>query len=380
MQILLEKLGISIKHLKILDSIFRRYSPLYREIELKIVNNLRGSLEEISRELYAGGKTSGNAYLNLNRQMILGDVIEYVFSGRAYYYAVESQEHFRNFSKLVLYCVNQLLLFDTITINPNLRKKYIRKLEQSIDQNILYEKEGDSILANELKRSSIVIWKEGWKKYDAFVDSLLPKTLGCPKELIVFIELIRLNIGLIIPLLLLQRLFGEGHAIAPPDFLILRKNKEMFGIEVGYLKEGRSREFSLKTSIPTFAVDLSDHMHNRCPKCGENILYCDIIIEEYVNGTLWKKLDDEGRYRCINCPNFNDGKCLFSNYYGKYKGDCFYGEQKKDDDKKALHYHANCVLDGKYKYNRQDRNIKEKHKKDFFAQYPKIEGIENILK
>ena len=129
---------------------------------------------------------------------------------------------------MILYCVNQLLLLDTITIYPKLRKKYIESLEKIIGKDILYEKEGDEELAAELKKSNIVIWEKDWEKFDAFVDSLLPKTLGCPKELIVFTELIRLNIGLVIPMLLLQRLFGDGHAIAPPDFLILKKNKEIY--------------------------------------------------------------------------------------------------------------------------------------------------------
>ncbi|HBG64403.1 MAG: hypothetical protein A2Y06_03245 [Omnitrophica WOR_2 bacterium GWA2_37_7] len=380
MENILQRLGISVLQLQCIDKVFRKQSSLYSVIESKMKGTLGESLKDISKELYAGGKTSGNAVLKLNRQMILGDVIEYIFTGRAYYYAVESKKHFGNFSKLILYCVNQLLLLDTITIYPKLRKKYIESLEKIIGKDILYEKEGDEELAAELKKSNIVIWEKDWEKFDAFVDSLLPKTLGCPKELIVFTELIRLNIGLVIPMLLLQRLFGDGHAIAPPDFLILKKNKEIFGIEVGYNKEGQSREFSLRTSIPTFAVDLSDHMHNRCPKCGENILYCDIIIEKYANGTLWESLNKEGRYICFECPEFDNEQCVFSNYYGRYEGPCFYGKQKEGDGKKYLHYHAKCVLNEKYKYRREYKKIKETHKQEFFAQYPMIEGIENITK
>ena len=40
----------------------------------------------------------------------------------------------------------------------------------------------------------------------------------------VFAELIRHKIGIIIPLLLIQRIFGDRNPIAPPDFLILKKN------------------------------------------------------------------------------------------------------------------------------------------------------------
>lgn len=374
MEILLKKLGISINHLKCLDRVFRENHKFYKQMESKMTSELGDDLEKISRELYAGGKKRNS----FNRQMILGDVIEYIFNGRAYYYATKSGENFSKFSKLVLYCVNQLLLFDTITINHKIRKAYIESLEKTIPIHILYERKGDRELANKLKVSKEVIWGTNWKKYDNFVDSILPKTLGCPKELVVFLELIRLSTGSIIPLLLTQRIFVKGKAIAPPDFLVLKKNKEIFGIEVGYKKEEQSREFSLQTGIPTFAVDLIDNMHNRCPKCGENILYCDKVIKAYSNNTLDAKLDRiSGKILCYTCPNFDSGQCKYSNYYGRYKGDYFYGPQPKDEDKKNRHYHAKCVLDDYYLYRNKKKPIID-HKNEFFAQIPEIEGIVNL--
>jgi hypothetical protein len=178
---------------------------------------------------------------------------------------------------------------------------------------------------------------------------------------------------------LIQRLFGGNEAIAPPNFLLLSRNRESFGIEVGYAKEGQSREFSLRTSIPTFAVDLANHMHNRCPKCGENILYCDTVIKKYADGSLWQSLDANGRFKCgSDCPNFNGTVCSFANYYGKYKGPCFYGSQKKGDEDRDMHYHATCVLDGVYEYRREKRKIWDYHHNEFFVQVPYIEGIESL--
>jgi len=375
MKVLLDKLGLSVKHLQCLDEVFRAQSPLYNQIEQNMVRELGSDFDEISRELYAGGKIRGG----LNRQMILGDIIEYIFTGRAYYYAAESEERFKSFAVLILYSVNQLLLLDTVTVNPAIRRVYIEKLGQEIDPAILYEKAGDRELAQRLKISPAVIWQEEWEPFDTFVDSLLPKTLGCPKELVVFLELIRLKKGLIIPLLLIQRLFGSGVKVAPPDFLLLKRNKEIFGVEVGYAKEGQSREFSTQTSIPTFEVDLANHMHNRCPKCGENILYCDSVIKKYADRTLWGELDSEGRYKCgSDCPNFNGGVCVFANYYGRYKGPCFYGQQKTGDDKKDMHYHATCVMSGVYTYRNGERSIQEYHRDEFFCQIPEIEGTMNI--
>lgn len=375
MKLLLEKLGISIHHLKCLDEVFSEHHEKYRRIE-ELLNSVEFNpiYEEISREIYAGGKQPlGN--IKLARQMILGDVIEYIFTGRAYYYAAKSEANFKNFLKLIMYSVNQLLIYDAITVNPEIRKLYIEKLEEEIDEDLLYEKEGDSELANELKESETVLNDEEWRKYDFLVDSILPKTLGCPKELIVFAELLRTKKGIVIPLLLIQRLFGDRNPIAPPDFLLAKGNKEIYGIEVGYAKEGQSREFSIRTSIPTFAVDLENNMHNRCPKCGEIILYCDPVIEAYSNGTLSDELDeDSGKFLCNNCPKFDAGNCMFTNYYGKWKGTEFNG---KVSEQKPRHYHARCVKDNTYDFRRRDANIRE-HSEEFFAQLPHIQGLENL--
>ncbi|MCJ7459624.1 MAG: hypothetical protein MUP17_11620 [candidate division Zixibacteria bacterium] len=375
MKLLLEKLGVSIHHLICLDRVFSENHDEYQRIET-ILNSdeFRPVYSEISRELYAGGKQpSGN--IKLARQMILGDVIEYIFTGRAYYYAAKSDENFKNFLKLILYSVNQLLIYDSITVDSHIRKLYIEKLEEEIDGNLLYEKPGDAVIANDLKESKTVLNDDNWKRFDFFIDSILPKTLGCPKELIVFAELLRTKKGIIIPLLLIQRLFGDKNPIAPPDFLLAKSNKEIYGIEVGYAKEGQSREFSIRTSVPTFAVDLENNMHNRCPKCGEIILYCDYVINAYSNGTLNEQLDENsGRYLCNGCPSFDNGNCKFSNYYGSWKGIEFNG---KESEQKSLHYHSRCVKDGTYDYRRSETNISD-HSNEFFAQLPLIQGLENL--
>lgn len=379
MKLLLEKLGISVEHLKCLDEVFRENNAEYRRIEDILTSEEFNEIyEEIAREIYAGGKKPrGN--IKLSRQMILGDVIEYIITGRAYYYAAKSETKFGSYLKLILYCVNQILLFDIITINPGIRRAYIEKLEGRIPFDQLYEKEGDQETADNLKDSDVMIWMDNWSKdIDLFIDSILPKTLGCPKELIVFAELIRLKKGIIIPLLLIQRIFGESNPIAPPDFLIIKANKEIYGIEVGYAKEGQSREFSIRTSIPTFAVDLKNNMHNRCPKCGENILYCDPVIEAYSNGRLEEEIKNKGgKFYCNGCPNFNNGQCRFSNYYGVAITTRFNGEPCPTQDR---HYHTNCVLNDYYTHYRKKVIINEKHMNDFFAQIPEIDGIETLTK
>lgn len=381
MKLLLEKLGISVEHLKCLDQVFIDNVDEYRRIDA-ILNSDHFSpiYEEFSRQLYAGGKTAGQSAQKLNRQMILGDVIEYIFSGRAYYHAAKSEENLRNFYKLILYSVNQILLYDIITVNREIRRLYIETLEATINKELLYEKDGDEELAQRLKESEVRIWQDGWKEFDYFVDSILPKTLGMPKELVVFAEFIRLKIGIIIPLLLIQRIFGDKNPIAPPDFLILKANKEIYGIEVGYKKELQSREFSIRTSIPTFAVDLKNNMHNRCPKCGENILYCDVVIEHYAQGTLSEVTGERNGIRrvfCNTCLYFDNGNCKFSNYFGRMDGNNFNGQPL--ESKSDRHYHTVCAKDESYSHRREQRKIYGHHIEDFFGQVPEIEGIENLI-
>lgn len=377
MRNLIHRLGISVDHLNCLEEVFLEHNQEYARIEEVLTSDeFNDFYIDISRELYGGGKQP-RGRLKLSRQMILGDVVEYIFTGRAFYYAAQSDDNFQKFLKLLLYCVNQILLFDTITVDPEIRKHYIQKLEENIDLDILYEKEGDRETANQLKESNVVIWTDEWtRSIDMFIDSILPKTLGCPKELIVFAELIRLKKGNIIPLLLIQRIFGDKNPIAPPDFLLAKVNKEIYGIEVGYAKEGQSREFSIRTSIPTFAVDLKNNMHNRCPKCGENILYCDPVIDQYANGTLENSLDEDGKYRCHDCENFNEGRCIFSNYYGRVDGRSFNGSVLEAT--KNRHYHTNCVREDSYTFNRQERSIFEDYENQFFAQIPEIDGLNTL--
>ena len=183
------------------------------------------------------------------------------------------------------------MIYDSITVNSKLRTLYIKELEKRIPPEILYEKKEDKATAQSLKNNPVKIGQAAWSTdIDLFIDSILPKTLGNPKELIVFSVFIQMRRGILIPLLLIQRTFGIREPIAPPDFLIVKPNKDIFGIEVGYAKEGQSREFALRTSIPTMAVDLKNNLHNRCPKCGEMILYCEPVIEAFVDETITEKM------------------------------------------------------------------------------------------
>jgi hypothetical protein len=377
MKKLLYRLATSVKHLQVLDDVFYKNHKVYKSISDKLnAPPFNTVMEEIELQIYAGGKKVRGSGHKLARQMILGDLMQYIFTGRAFYYGTYSTQHLNDFLKLILYTVNQILIYDSITVNSNIRTYYIKELEKRIPLSILYEKTGDQVVANILKRNPIKIGQTGWStSIDLFVDSILPKTLGNPKELIVFAELIQLKKGIIIPLLLVQRTFGIKDPIAPPDFLIIKPNKDIFGIEVGYAKEGQSREFTLRTSIPTMAVDLKNNMHNRCPKCGEFILYCDRVIEAFVDGTLHHSLDPiTGRNLCIACPKFRKGRCKFSNYYGFASINDFAGTPLK---KSNYHFHSACVLKDSFPFRNRPTPINSLLD-TFFAQIPEIQGLESL--
>lgn len=74
MKILLDKLSISVGHLKCLDEIFRENHEEYQRIE-KLFGEMpfKEQIINISRELYAGGKTAPQSRPRFDRQMILGD-------------------------------------------------------------------------------------------------------------------------------------------------------------------------------------------------------------------------------------------------------------------------------------------------------------------
>src|SRR5215831_2436078 len=105
MDLLLHKLGVSVKHLTVLhETLIANYRE-YREANDKIVAM---GIEDFGRQLYAGGKV-GN---NVERQMILADIFQYIVVGRGYFAAVESPAKMKKFIELLLRVANLLILQD----------------------------------------------------------------------------------------------------------------------------------------------------------------------------------------------------------------------------------------------------------------------------
>jgi hypothetical protein len=321
---LLEKLQTSVKHLKTIDDFFLKNDKTY-----KLIRDAMTSLpdfDSFADSLYYGQD---------GRQMILGDLIEYIITGRLFYRGFENQE---TFSKIIFYLVNQLMLQENVILNQKLRKKILDNLEKS---NLTGFFDGKDIKwRSKYQHCKIAPNKEvdgARKPLYRVIDSVLPKSLGTATELLVFVYLINGGFGYVIPLLTVQRLSGMSgeKELIPPDFLLIRKGK-IFGFEVGagprgYGKIEQSNRFMEETSIPVVTFNVNPPGNNasyRCPERSRWILYCDRIINEYSTNKI-SEVNKTG-IDCQSCPNFRS--CQNIMYYGR-----------TEPNGKVRHYHYRCV-------------------------------------
>ena len=331
---LLENLILAGKHLSLLDKVLQQNYPPYAEITNKVLK--LPLYDELRKEVYAGGKKRG--IYGYGRQMILGDLLQYIFTGRGYYFAVRGVEQREAFVAIIMYICNQLILMEDVSIDINLRNKMLDTLEQGIGPAFFEDGEQEPLFW-ELRHYEGKIVPPERGEHDNTLDSMLPKRVGAVPELLVYTYLIRKNYGYVVSLLHAQRLLGNQGYIVPPDFLLLRSKGETFGIEVGMGKERQIGSFSTITSIPVFTVGIGSGEQPqpyRCGKCQRWITYCDEVIrlcskneeprEEYIDCaqcTLYENLDDA----IARCPHIV--------YFGR--------AHDHSGAIRQLRYHCNCV-------------------------------------
>lgn len=407
MDIFLESLKKSIEHLQIIDSVFSEASypesEIYKEIKENINRlDVARSQNKFSEELYVGGKKKNNAKnTGYSRQMILSDVIEYILNGRGYYYAIRDREAMKTYIRIILEIVNQLMIFDSLTVNTELRKVLLDKLKERFDNDLFKESDRknehealslhDSPIGFPLQESKVaheVLVKLGLKpnagdeekalrRLNDYYDSLLPKTAGgLWGELLVYVYLLRQNAGYIFPLFLNQRILSgdEKAFLKPPDLLFLPYGKEtFFGIEVGRGKDIQSGNFSIVTGIPTATKANADNP-KRCCICGKWMLFCPIVIQNYSD--MDKRIDK--LKKPINCIS----ECTIYKPEEIQKGKCFYamhegGHPKnyimKMGSSKTYHFHLNCL-------KKDPGGAKEVAPNKIVMYYPYVEGLERFEK
>ena len=102
MKKLLHRLDLSVKHLQTLDNVLQSKYEEYRNFAHKIESLPR--YQELLKEIYIGGR---------GRQMILGDLLEYILTGRAYYFATKGESIEENtvysFPVLIFFTLNTLV-------------------------------------------------------------------------------------------------------------------------------------------------------------------------------------------------------------------------------------------------------------------------------
>ena len=338
-----ENLIKSVEHLKVLNATFleirdftdKKDYDLYVENSLKLTTTL--SLPEI--ELHT------QLYNQESRQMILADIIEYILLSRGLFSITDGtnssekkKEKKKLFIKTILYFVNLLMIYESMTVDEKLRKKYLENLAEAIPE-IKKEELYDKLL----NFKGNVGLPDTDKELNKYFDKLLPKTAGgLWHELLVYVFLLRKNLGYIIPLVLEQKFLSGSDILVPPDFLLITKDKNIYGIEVGRKKEIQSGAFSLKSNIPTASIDTENSRNSdRCPICRKWILFCPVVIDNFSD--VDKEIQKTEIKCCEGCTKFKEDEILNGICpYSKYSR----GETKKINHKftDGLHYHYQCVL------------------------------------
>lgn len=317
-------------------------------------------------------------YAEKGRQMILSDFFEYVFFGRVYYSLKKDVAERGNFIASILSFVNLLMSFETITVSDDLRIQYLRNLVNYIPE-IANEPHFNELLEFRGKIGLPRNESDANPQLDKYFDSLLPKTAGgLWHELLVYIFLLRNDCGYIIPLLLSQRLIGLKDNIVPPDFLLLSREKRLYGIEVGIGKEViQSSTFVLRTAIPTATVDTLNSRTDRCPICHRWIQFCPHVIDTYSDISLDITSEE---VRCLShCTKYSQdeitsGICP----YTKYKRNRIGQTHTHHDFANGYHYHYQCVLNNV----NPDKRAEIINARDVTAlktHYPYYAGLEGLL-
>jgi hypothetical protein len=400
MDILLDSLTKSIKHLQAIDKAFSEGSYPEKDLYLQIKKNIKSLNKKsgflFTDELYVGGKKAGKKGTGYGRQMILSDIITYIIAGRGYFYAIKSKESMQNFMEITLNVINQLMIFDSLTTNVELRNKVLNTLEKTIGNDFFKEKERSEennalkayhgaigLPLQEFKPEKAVMdilssdEDEGQKRLENWFDSILPKELGLWGELLVYIYLLRQKMGYVLPLLLTQYLISGyyDNVLKVPDFLIIPFNiqEKMIGIEVGGGKETQSTRFSNLTGI-TIATKANADNPKRCPICGKWILFCPMIIRRFCNQDF-EILKMSEPVRCLaECDVFHDksditnGKCPFSSVRGVRPKNHV---MKFEYSPATYHFHLQCAL-------KDPEACEEIKENNILTYYPYIKGLEDL--
>jgi hypothetical protein len=299
---------ISAQHLGLIDFILDEISQEYHQMRERL--RTIPVYEDMAHQLYFGQK---------QRQMILGDLLLYILTGRGYWTATQSDEGFKSFIRVIMYIVNLLLIQESVLSAQTIeRNAFLDRLEAANLEHF-FASEGEQDLYTRLRAHDGRITVREPRDLYKVMDSLLPRTPGAAHELLAYIYLLNRRIGYVVPLLVIQRLFRGKECLAPPDFLLIRSGGDLFGVEVGSgmgqfsLTQGKIDQvnlFSQDTSIPVLTATIP-HVY-RCGTCERWITFCDQVVSAVADGETSQEY-----ISCPSCPRFQGGACPDIIYYGQ---------------------------------------------------------------
>jgi len=308
MRELAKRLRLSARHLTLVDKLATETFVEYAQMRRKLV--AIPGYRRLARQLYHGQE---------KRQMMLGDILLYILTGRGYWVAVEDSEGFQQFIRILMYTANLLLIQETLlSARPKERRRFLKRFQSARLAHFFASDDERTAYSDLIAFGSRITVKEPRRLYKV-MDSLLPRTPGLAIELIVYIQLLVKRLGYSVPLLVLQRLFRGQETLAPPDYLLLRPNGNVLGIEVGSgigqfsLTPGKVDQvnwFTQDTSIPVVTATVP-HLY-RCATCDGWITFCDSVIER----TARADIPGESM-SALECPYFGSTPCNHTVYYGR---------------------------------------------------------------
>jgi hypothetical protein len=166
--------------------------------------------------------------------------------------------------------------------------------------------------------------------------------------------------------------------IVPPDFLLLSKDKRLYGIEVGIGKEViQSSIFAIRTAIPTATVDTLNSRTDRCPICKKWIGFCPYVIDTYSDTNFEI---DKTEVKCLeSCNKFTREEIVNGNCpYSKYARKRINQSHSHHDFATGYHYHYQCVLQSVTPEKRIEI-IDAEDSTAIKTHYPYYAGLEGLL-
>lgn len=309
----IDRLDQATRHLKAIESFFLKNVVAYALSEEKLCA-LGRFYEEFARQLYAGGRKEGGLRKGqrYHRGMMLADLLTYAVMARGHFISTASDQHRVAFVQIVMRTINKLLIQENISTDVDLRNGLLDSLSK-LGLSNFFEDDEQRLRFRSLRRyKGPIIWGQEGDEFYKMMDAVLPKSLGLAIEFLIYLYLVHRRFGFVVPLLLHQRLITKKEGIAPPDFLVLKRDGRVFGVEVGYWKEDQSTKFVTATSLPTISAELDEDQPFRCPKCKQWITYCDQVIETYAQG-----ISTPNPLVCSECKYFKGGKCPDIIFFGK---------------------------------------------------------------